>query len=155
MVTNFQHSYAEGDDLTVEDLVSSARELSVEEAQQAKQIALQEPFLRSRLVPANAHVNGVNVTLQLPREELDETARSVAHARKLATRIETDYPGTAVAMTGMAMRDMGTLVPMMYVGIIVMMVILLRSFSATLSAVLVIGMSLATAMLREVLAEDI
>jgi len=98
----------------------------------------------------------VNVTLQLPREELDETARSVAHARKLATRIETDYPGTAVAMTGMAMfnnafqesamRDMGTLVPMMCVGIIVMMVILLRSFSATLSAVFVIGMSLATTM---------
>ncbi len=155
-VTNFQHSYAEGDDLTVEDLVSGARELSAGEAEQAKQIALQEPFLRGRLVPANAHVNGVNVTLQFPREELDETARSVAHARKLAARIETDYPGSAVAMTGMAMlnnafqesamRDLGTLVPMMYVGIIVVMVILLRSFTATLSAVLVIGMSLATAM---------
>ena len=31
-VTNFQHSYAEGDDLTVEDLVSGARELSAGEA---------------------------------------------------------------------------------------------------------------------------
>jgi hypothetical protein len=155
-VTNFQHSYAEGDDLTVEDLVSDARDLSANETEQAKQVALQEPFLRSRLVPANAHVNGVNVTLQFPREELDETARSVAQARELVTRIETDFPGTRVAMTGMAMlnnafqesamRDMGTLVPMMYAGIVVVMLILLRSISATLSAVLVIGLSLATAM---------
>ena len=155
-VTNFQHSYAEGDDLTVEDLVSGARGLSAEETAQAKQVALEEPFLRSRLVPANTHVNGVNVTLQFPREEMDETARSVAHARDLVTRIETDYPGTAVAMTGMAMlnnafqesamRDMGTLVPMMYVGIIVVMLVLLRSLSATLSAVFVIGLSLASAM---------
>jgi hypothetical protein len=155
-VTNFQHSYAEGDDLTVEDLISGARDLSAEETELAKQVALAEPFLRSRLVPADTHVNGVNVTLQFPREEMDETARTVAYARDLVTRIETDYPGTAVAMTGMAMlnnafqesamRDMGTLVPLMYVGIIVVMVILLRSLSATLSAVFVIALSLASAM---------
>ena len=155
-VTNFQHSYAEGDDLTVEDLISGARDLSAEETELAKQVALAEPFLRSRLVPADTHVNGVNVTLQFPREEMDETARTVAYARDLVTRIETDYPGTAVAMTGMAMlnnafqesamRDMGTLVPLMYVGIIVVMVILLLSLSATLSAVFVIALSLASAM---------
>ena len=156
-LTNFQHSYAEGeDDLVVEDLVADARALTPTELADKRGVALNEPLVRDRLVPPEAHVAGVNVTLQFPRESQDETARSVAHARELVKRIERDHPGVKTHVTGMAMlnnafqesamQDMMTLTPLMYLVIIVVMAVLLRSVSGTLATLAVIAFSVATAL---------
>ena len=126
-LTNFQHTYAEGeDDLIVEDLVTEASGLSAEQLAQKKVIALREPQVLNRMVTRAADVVGINVTLQLPRKEADETARAVAFARQLGARIEAENPGFKVHMTGMvmlnnafqesAMSDMATLTPLMYWG---------------------------------------
>ncbi len=151
-LTNFQHTYAEGeDDLIVEDLVTEANGLSAEQLAQKKVIALREPQVLNRMVTRDADVVGINVTLQLPRKEADETARAVAFARELGARIEAENPGFGVRMTGMvmlnnafqesAMNDMATLTPLMYVVIILVMAVLLRSVSGTLATVSVIGLS--------------
>ena len=151
-LTNFQHTYAEGeDDLIVEDLVTEASGLSSEQLAEKKVVALNEPQLLNRMVTHDADVVGINVTLQLPRKEADETARSVAFARELGSRIEAENPGFKVRMTGMvmlnnafqesAMKDMATLIPLMYVVIIVVMAVLLRSVSGTFATVSVIGLS--------------
>src|SRR5690606_31056348 len=107
-------------------------------------------------VPADAEVAGLNVTLQLPREEQDETARAVAFARELAARTEAENPGYRVRITGMAMlnnafqesamNDMATLTPIMYLVIIVVMALLLRSIAATFATLIVIGLSVAGAL---------
>ena len=85
------------------------------------------------MVTRDADVVGINVTLQLPRKEADETARAVAFARRLGARIEAENPGFGVRMTGMvmlnnafqesAMNDMATLTPLMYVVIILVMAV--------------------------------
>ena len=89
-LSNFQHSWAKGDDLIVEDLVRDAETLTSEELSAKRDVALAEPMLLNRIVPYRAHVVGLNVTLQLPRKETDETARSVAYARNLTARVEEE-----------------------------------------------------------------
>ena len=155
-ISNFQHTRAEEDDLRVEDLVYDALNLSDEELEYAKQVAITEPLLINRLIPERAHVTGVNVTLQLPGESIKEVPKAVTYARELARQLENKYPDIKVYQTGTAMlnnafseagiNDLTTLIPIMYILIILTMIILLRSISGTIAAVIVIGFSAATAM---------
>ncbi len=155
-LSNFQHSWAEGDNLIVEDLVRDAEALTPEELSAKREIALSEPMLLNRIVPSRTHVVGLNITLQLPRKETDETARSVAFARELAARVEEENPGFKTHITGMAMlnnafqesamKDMATLVPAMYLVITLTIVLLLRSVSATIATLGVIALSVTSAL---------
>jgi predicted RND superfamily exporter protein len=155
-LSNFQHSWAEGDDLIVEDLVQDAETLGPAERSAKRDVALAEPMLRNRIVPPEAHVVGLNVTLQLPRKETDETARAVAYARELAAQVEEENPGLKTHITGMAMlnnafqesamKDMATLVPIMYLVITLTIVVLLRSVSATIATLGVIALSVTGAL---------
>lgn len=155
-LTNFQHTWATEDDLIVEDLVTNATELSDAERAAKRAVAMAEPMILNRMVPDDGEVAGLNVTLQLPREKQDETAKAVAHARELAARIETENPGYRVRITGMAMlnnafqesamNDMATLTPLMYLVIIITMALLLRSVAATFATLIVIGFSVAGAL---------
>jgi len=65
-VTNFQHTYAEGDDLIVEDLVEDAADYEAQDLLLVEQVALQEPLLVNRLIPPDARVTGINIIVQLP-----------------------------------------------------------------------------------------
>ena len=49
-ITNFQHTYAEGDDLFVEDLVEGANSKTASEIQKIEAIAKREPLLVHRLL---------------------------------------------------------------------------------------------------------
>jgi len=155
-VSNFQYSWAEADDLIVENLVVGAMEKTPAELRAIRNVSLDEPMLRNRLVPPDTGVIGLNVTLQLPRLELDETARAAARGRELAAEIEESHPGYRVRLTGMAMlnnafqesaiRDMRTLVPLMYGVITLALVLLLRSFTGTISTLTLVGMSVVGAL---------
>ena len=121
-----------------------------------REVALVEPMLLNRIVPSKAHVVGLNVTLQLPRKEMDETARTVAYAREIAARVEAQNPGYQTHITGMtmlnnafqesSMKDMATLVPLMYLVITLTIVALLRSVSATVATLGVIALSVVSAL---------
>ena len=79
-VTNFQHSWADGDDLTVEDLVRDAATLPAGELSRRQAVALAEPLLRGNLISLDADTTGINVTLQYPEESLTEVPQAVAKA---------------------------------------------------------------------------
>ena len=152
-ITNFQHTEAEEDDLVVADLVTNP-DLSVEALEKIKRVALTEPLLVNRLVSKQGHVTGVNVTVQLPGENPTEANEVAISARLLATEMEKNYPGMKVYLTGMvmmtnafsesAMTDNTTLVPIMYGIVIFVLLISLRSFSATISVVILIVFSILT-----------
>ncbi len=155
-VTNFQHTYAEGDDLVVEDLVTGAAGLSPQQLAAVREVALNEPLLVTRIVSQSGHVTGVNVTIQLPgRDTAAEVPEVVKFSRRLARQLEADYPGFKVHLTGvvllnnafteMSMHDMKTLVPIMFAVIVLVLALLLRSFWATLATLLVILFSIVTA----------
>ncbi len=155
-VTNFQHTTAEEDDLLVANLLDDDTELSPENIAAIKSIALAEPLLVRRLVSDSGHVMGINVTVQLPGKSLTEVPEVAAFSRQLVAQMHDAYPHHTIHLTGLAMMnnafgessqlDMATLVPFMFLTIIVVMGVLLRSLTATVGAVFMIFTSIVFAM---------
>ncbi|MCK5386672.1 MAG: MMPL family transporter, partial [Gammaproteobacteria bacterium] len=138
-VTNFQHTRSEDDDLIVEDLVTDADKLSNAELLNIKNIAINEPLLKRRLVSETGHVTSVSATIQLPRiDETKEVPEVVEFSRKLADEMRILAPGIEVRLSGMvlmnnafaesAQGDMANLVPLSFAVMFVMLLLLLRSF---------------------------
>ncbi len=141
-LTNFQHTYAQQDDLVVEDLVTGAARLDDDALARVRAVALAEPLLRGRLVPADGAATGVNVTVQLPGLDTASKVSEVADAaRALAAGVRAAHPHLRVEITGVVMmndafprqakRDVRTLVPAMFVTVVVVLGLLLRAVSGT------------------------
>lgn len=155
-ITNFQHTWADGDDLIVEDLIEDALNLSDEVLEKKKQIALNEPLLIKRLINPAADMTAVNMTINLPGKSIMETPEVVAFAREMADDIRKKHPEVDVYLTGLVFMnnafseagqgDMKTLVPIMYLLVFVIMTLVLRSFLATITTVVVIAFSILTGM---------
>jgi hypothetical protein len=156
-ISNFQHTYAQKDELIVEDLITDALSLSDAGMAHAKKIALSEPLLANRLISPTAHVTGINVTIQLPDQNIETaTPEIAAFVRELADKVRARYPHIDVHLTGIVMMnnafpeafkgDMGSLIPLMYVIIIILLGLLLRGFFGTFATLLVISFSTVAAM---------
>ena len=155
-VSNFQHTFAIEDDLIVEDLVRDAVDRDSEFLSQRRDVALAEPLLRNQILTNDAGVTAVNVVLQYPEKGLMEVPEAVAFARELKDRIESDHPNVQIHLTGVSMlnnafaetgmSDGATLMPMMFVVIFALTWLIIRSFTATFSTLLVIALSTTVAM---------
>jgi predicted RND superfamily exporter protein len=156
-ITNFQHTEANGDDLVVDDLVPDVEALDDPALQRIRDIAVHEPLLVDRLISPDGRVTGVNVTIQLPATGSgSEVPEITAHARRLVAEIEADNPDLDVYLTGMVimnnsfaeviLHDQKTLVPAMFGVVILTLILLLRSATATLATFLVIVFSVLTSM---------
>jgi uncharacterized protein len=156
-ITNFQHTYAEGDDIFVEDLITDAKTFSETDLARVKQIALQEPQLVNYLLSEKAHVTGLNVTVHLPGEQLDqEVPEVVKFSRDLVQQLHDRYPNIEVYLTGMVIannafpeaskQDMRFLIPTMFIVIIILLWWLLPIFSGLFATLLVILFSTISAM---------
>jgi hypothetical protein len=155
-ISNFQHSWADGDDLTVEDLIRDGATLTETSLAEKRAIALAEPLLRDNLVSHDADTTGINVTLHYPEESLKEVPETVAVARQIVIDTRAEYPDLTIALSGLSMlnnaftesgqKDAMTLVPIMYAILIVVMVVTLRSFSGSFITLIVIAFSTVVAM---------
>ncbi len=153
-ITNYQHTRAEADDLIVANLVENAGDLSDDELRQIRDIALSRPLLVNRLVSPSGHVTGINVNILLPGESQQEVPEVAPFVRELASDIKQQYPGIDIHITGalmidngfgeMTADDMSTLVPIMFLVLIVITGVALRSIGGTLVTLLVILMSMLT-----------
>jgi len=156
-ITNYQHTEADGDDLVVDDLVPDVEGLDDAALQRIRDIAVHEPLLVDRLISPDGRVTGVNVTIQLPEAGSGrEIAEITDYARNLVAEIEAGNPDLVVYLTGMVimnnsfteviLHDQKTLVPVMFGVVILTLILLLRSATATLTTFLVIVFSVITAM---------
>ena len=155
-ITNFQHTRATEDDLIVDDLVDLEREYTPEELDELEAIALAEPLLRRRLISDEAHVTAILIRHTVPRKASDEQTQAALAARELARKIESKYPGHTAYLTGGVMlsnsffeasvQDLSTLVPLMYVILLVTALLFLRSFWGMLITFVIIVLSSSTAM---------
>ena len=156
-ITNYQHTYAEGDDLIVEDLVFEEDELTAEKLQQVRQIAVNEPLLVNRLISPRAHVTGINVTIELKGVDLTkENPQVVEFIRNLKSKFKQKFPGIDVKLTGIIMMnsafpeasqyDMQNLVPVMFLVFVVVLFFWVKGFSGTFTTLLVIVFSIVGAM---------
>ena len=155
-VTNFQYTYAEEDDMIVEDLVMDTK-LSADELNKIRNIAINEPLLVNKIISPEGHVSVVNVSVQFPG--LDPNAE-IAEVSNFVKQMKTDFiaanPDSQIHMSGMvmmngaftevAMSDSATLVPLMFLVVIVFIGLLLRTISGTFATILVIILSIASTM---------
>ena len=156
-LSNFQHTYAEGDDMIVENLYTNGADLSAKELVRVRTIALSEPLLVKRLVSDKGHVTAVNVTVQLPAEDpIAEGPQVVDFARELMAKAEAKFPGVDVRLAGMVMMnnaftessqgDLATLVPLSFALMLIMVGVLLKAFTGTIATLVVIFGSIIIAM---------
>lgn len=155
-ISNFQYTYGLEDDLIVEDLIGDIDQFSTDDFAQKKQIAVNEPLLKNQLITADAKATAINVVLQYPEESLSEIPEAVDVAKALRERIETEHPNIDISLTGVSMlnhafadagfSDVMTLVPVMFLVILALTWIILRTFSGTVATVSVILLSTVVAM---------
>ncbi|MCI0507507.1 MAG: MMPL family transporter [Gammaproteobacteria bacterium] len=156
-IANFQHTEAEGDELSVRDLVPEEEPLDAARLEKIKTIALNEPLLKQRLISKTGHVTGVNVTVQLPgKNPVQEVPEVVTFARTLAAGFMEKYPSIEIRLSGIVMmnnafseaskKDMSSLVPISFVLMLITLGLLLKGFSGTAGTLLIIVFSILVAM---------
>ncbi|HSG05289.1 MAG TPA: MMPL family transporter, partial [Nitrospiria bacterium] len=155
-ITNFQHTFAEGDDLIVEPLVEDPESLTSTDLARIKKIATGEPFIVNRLISPSGHATGVNIIVLKPGKTHKEVTEVVRFARDLRGQIEQKYPGIKVYLTGGVMFDNGfgeasqddltTLVPAMFAVLVGVLILTLQSFWGVLATLIVIFISALTGM---------
>lgn len=104
-LTNFQNSYAESDDVVIEDLVKNAESLTNADLERIRDVAMKEPLLRNLLVSEKGHTAGINVTVKFPGEDLSEEPTAVAYTRDIVERIKAENPDMEVHLTGLVMLN--------------------------------------------------
>lgn len=155
-ISNFQHTYAENDDLVVADLIEKPADLSAQQLTDIKAIVIAEPMLNGRLISPSGHATAVNVTVELPGLNLTTEGPEVVKAsRELIAEIEAKYPDIEFYTTGVVMmnnafpeasiKDMMTLIPLMFIVILVVMGVFLRTISGTVTTFVLIFFSIITA----------
>ena len=156
-ISNFQYTWAEEDDMIVEDLLMNTEQLDDKGIARIRKIALSEPNLLGRMVSPEGHVAIVNITVNLPDgDQTAEVFEITTAVKALSDKYQALYPEHDFYHTGVvlmnnsfassAKHDAETLVPLMFLSIILIMWILLRTFIGTLSTVIVIIASIATTM---------
>ena len=141
-ITNFQHTYAEEDDLIVDDLVVDPGSVSDEELEIIRNIAINEPNLIHRLISPNSQFTGINVTVQLPGEAITEVPEATAFAREMKAKFVEQYPEIGIRLVGMTIMnnafpeasqgDVQNLYPIAIGFILITLLLLLKGFSGTL-----------------------
>ena len=155
-ITNYQHTYAEEDDLIVDDLVVEPEELTTDDLTRIQSIAINEPMMLHRLISPDSKYTGINVNVQLPGKSLSEVPEAVAHARTIKTEMLAKFPNIEIRLVGLAVMnnafpegsqaDAQTLYPLALLFIIVTLFFLLRGFSGVVICFIMIIMSIISAM---------
>lgn len=156
-LSNFQHTYADGDDLIVEDLIADAEQLSSDELQSIEAIARTEPRLVDYLVNADKAITAINITIHLPGENRIQEVQEVIDAiNVLQGQFESKFPNMDLRQTGLvvmnsyfssvAQKDTASIMPLLFACVFFGLWIFLRSLFASLSAMIVIVLSIITAL---------
>lgn len=155
-LTNFQDTYPDNDDLIVRPLTENALDMSAEQLQEVRQIALNEPLLVNRIVSRQGHVAAVNITMNFPHGDISGHGAAVDYVREMMAYLETKAPWITSYLTGEIMMgqslkeagdyDAATLFPAMFLLILLVTYLFLRSLWAIASVTLVIMLSTVSAL---------
>jgi predicted RND superfamily exporter protein len=95
-ITNFQHTWAKGDELVVEDLVPQGA-ITPDVVERARKVSLLEPMLAGKVISHDGGTTGVNVRVALPGESSEELRAAVSYARELEARYRASSRSTPPA----------------------------------------------------------
>lgn len=146
---NFQNTYAEEDDLIVEDLYGESTDLTKADLEGIKKVALSDPLLFKRMVSEDGRVTAINITIEFPDIDKGKELKDVvASSRNLVKKYQQKYPEVGLYLTGLAFlntsfveaaeSDVSYLVPISFVIMLIILFCLLKSVSAVMGIMLVI-----------------
>lgn len=150
-LTNFQNTYAEGDELIVEDLVSLDRLTTPQSFEELRLTALRQVELLDFVLSRDAKTTSITVLLQMPDDKLEKdlaTYEAVDATRALITKYESLYPNLKFHLIGqttvnvtfneLSKRDSGFWFPIMFAVMGILLVFLLKSFSGMIITLIII-----------------
>ena len=165
-LSNFQYSWAENDNLIVEELVRDDLTLDSDTIQRIRDIALHEKELVDRIISANGQTTMINVSMDLPeidsqspkkQQLVQKQAREASFAEitdygnQIKNKIQQQYPELEVHMIGVpvlnysfnlaAAKDSETLIPLMYGIILIALAIFFRSVASVFACMIIIVFS--------------
>jgi uncharacterized protein len=155
-VTNYQHSYAEDDDLTVRDLVPAPTSVTKVEADYIRNVATTDPLVAKRLVSPDGTATGIFVTMQIPDNTISPEVPIMAYSRDMVAKYSALAPDLKIVLTGntphnaafveVSEHDLQVLTPLMYIFLAITMIIFLRSVWGVGVTLIIIAISASTAM---------
>ncbi|PSW22271.1 hypothetical protein C9I98_03135 [Photobacterium sanctipauli] len=156
-LTNYPYSSAIEDDIVIDNFIYEPTQITPEFARWIAQIAPKEKNLFGSLINDDPSYAGINITVQLPGLSPQEEILAVSNT--VDTLLESwraDYPDYRFYATGVvamnsafikaAKKDFITLIPLMIVVILVMSAIILGSFKASLSILVLMLLTFAGAL---------
>jgi len=155
-LSNFQYIQVGGDDILVEPLFEGVVSLSDEEIEKKRQFAINEPALEGYLISEDISHTAINITVETPEGDNGLSQfEAVEFVDNIIKTFEHDYPDARFYVTGQlkinygfmeaAMLDSRTLIPAMFLLLVVFLWVFLRSFGAMLGTMLVVLVSSALA----------
>ncbi|MEO1035388.1 MAG: efflux RND transporter permease subunit, partial [Pseudomonadota bacterium] len=150
-LTNFQNTVGDRDDLIVEDLVYDPNALTALRIAAIRQVAKTEPLINGFVVSRDGAATAVNAVVQIPGDVPNASSSVAEKAREIRAEILQDHPDLEIHLTGVAalsaafeqagIKDSSTLIPLVYLLILVVMFVTLRSVSAVVSSLMLIALS--------------
>ena len=153
-LTNYFHSEAVEDDLTIEPLVEGAASLSDADLDRIRTIALNQPELVGQLVAEDGHVAALVVDFILSEPEEPAWAEISDYLGGLLDEARTAHPGLSFFLTGNVIlnqtfedagRDAESLIPVVFFVVIAIAALLLRSAYAAVALAVVVVFVVLTA----------
>jgi len=155
-LTNYSHSEAFGDVLVVAPLVDDARSLSDDDLARVERIALDTIDLSGRLVSRDGKVGAVTVSFVLSSKADSAVLEINNYLDDLMEQARASHPGIAYYMVGnpsmdrvfadATKDDMSTLTPFMFLVMVVVAILLLRSVLGTVAVVVTALFAIGTTM---------
>ena len=155
-LTNYTHSEALEDELIVAPLVEDASALSDTDVVRIEKIALDAVEIAGRLVAHDGRTTGVAINFILPENPDQAVVEITDYLNSFLEQARTDHPGINYYMTGdvvmnrtfsdATQNDMETLTPIVFLIIIGVTIILLRSVLGTVAIVAVLVFVINTTM---------
>lgn len=150
-ISNFQMTTASEEGMVVEDLIEGATELSQNKLNERGQYAKNEPAIYKNIVSEDFRTTAVNVTLDFPGLSDTELLDTVTAARALVVEMKTEFPDLTIVPTGAAFMNYAfvesgeadgmTLIPLMYGIVLLLSLVLLRSFIGMFATLVTIILS--------------
>ncbi|MCI0506677.1 MAG: MMPL family transporter [Gammaproteobacteria bacterium] len=155
-LTNFQFTSASHDELIVEDFIPDPKRLEAAQRALKRRQALAEPLLVKRLLAADAGATAVVTNVIFAEKAPEAVERIAGFSRQLRDEFQAQYPDMDFYLTGSVMFDMAfsevgrhdmmLLAPVMFFILVLVVGFSVRSVPATLATMLVILMSMLSAM---------
>ncbi|MCY4420356.1 MAG: MMPL family transporter [Gammaproteobacteria bacterium] len=155
-LTNYNYSEGQEDDLNVAPLVEDAHSLSDAELERIENNALADVDIAGRLVSRSGHVAALAIDLALDDHPDLQVIEITDHLDTLLNEARSEHPSLTYHATGFVVQnrafsdatqdDLKTLFPLVFLVIIGLAIVLLRSALATAAVVAVVMFSVNSTM---------